>query len=172
MNANEILTFHQDYKPLVRFGTVIPGYFVSKTGEIYSEKTNRFLSSHIHTVPKVDGTRRVKEVLYSLSIERGLIEGYNHTRKDRVNCAKLLVPAHRAVAESWTPIDEYPPEELANTWNDVPEEWRQWVRDTALVDHKDDDPTNNSKDNLQWKTPLQNQPYRKKQYQRELENEV
>ena len=43
----------------------------------------------------------------------------------------------------------------------IPEPVKQWVRDTAIVDHKDDDPRNNHVSNLRWVTPKQNQPHRK-----------
>ena len=46
-------------------------------------------------------------------------------------------------------------------WKDLPEEAKQWVRDTALIDHIDDDPTNNHLDNLRWATPKQNERNRK-----------
>ena len=59
------------------------------------------------------------------------------------------------------PIDEFPPEQLRNCWKDLPEEAKQWVRDTALIDHIDDDPTNNHLDNLRWATPKQNERNRK-----------
>ena len=37
------------------------------------------------------------------------------------------------------------------------------IRETAIIDHIDDDTMNNHVDNLQWSTPVKNQKHRKKQ---------
>ena len=72
----------------------------------------------------------------------------------------LNVDLHRAVMETWRPIDEYPPIPTED-WDKCPESAKQWIRDTAIVDHKDDDPSNNHVSNLQWVIPKDNNPYRK-----------
>lgn len=173
MNITDILDIDKnDYKPLVRFGKVVEGYYVPADGKVYSAKTNRHLKQTIIYDYRPDGSKRVKCVSYNLSIQTGYYEEYCHRRNDRVNCAKLPVSAHRAVAETWLPIDENPPKELADDWNRIitpdmvgqplmQENMKQWVRDTAYIDHKDDDPTNNHWTNLQWVTPKQNHPNRK-----------
>lgn len=158
----EILDFNTEYKPLVRFGKEIPGYYVSKSGKVFSSKTNRFMSESV-TLSK--RSNRLEAVFFRASIKKNFFKDYKHTRgndRDTWNCAKINIPFHRAVAETWIPIDDHPPEAIKSTWNDVPEEWRQWVRDTALIDHKDDNPRNNNVDNLRWTTPKENQHHRKK----------
>ena len=86
---------------------------------------------------------------------------YQKTAKTAKN-SSVRIATHRAVMETWKPIDEYPPYQLKDDWNQAPESFKQWVRDTAFIDHIDDDPTNNCLDNLRWVTPLQNHYQRKK----------
>ena len=63
--------------------------------------------------------------------------------------------------ETWRPIDEYPPEMVAECWEETPEPAKEWIRRTAYVDHIDDDPANNNVDNLRWVMPIENQSFRK-----------
>ena len=151
----------EQFKPAVRFGKVLPGYYVSNTGRIFSSKNGKIKEGFIHTSCRTDGTKRIKEVMHSFSIPRGLYEDHDYVRPDRKNCAKIPVSAHRLVAETWKPIDENPPNSLKEDWDKAPESFKQWVKDTAIIDHIDDDPTNNHVDNLRWVTPKENQPIRK-----------
>ena len=58
-------------------------------------------------------------------------------------------------------VDEYPPESLKGVWSTLPEEAKQWVRDTVVIDHIDADPSNNTLDNLRYVTPKENNAQRK-----------
>lgn len=150
-----------ELKDLVRFRKVIPGYYISKDGTKIIGKRGKSISTWInsHGYPTC-----------SITIHKNFYSDYEYqTRNDgseNHSTISLKIPLHRAVIETWKPIDDNPPKQLADTWNDVPEVWRQWVRDTALVDHIDDDRTNNHVDNLRWETPKNNEPNRKKQMMR------
>ncbi|WLW36975.1 HNH endonuclease [Synechococcus phage S-8S29] len=157
-----------EFKPLVRYNRVVDGYYVAKDGRFYSTKTNKVLKPY--TAHEKSG--RVKEQSYSLSIPYGFFPEHPHKKREGRNVAKTPLSAHRAVAETWMPVDTHPPEELADEWFEVitpemvgqlriPPKTRQWVKDTVVVDHKDDDPTNNSLDNLRYVTPKKNNSRRK-----------
>lgn len=143
----------EQFKPLVRFGKTIPGCYVAKDGSGIIGKKGKKLAIW------KDGKGYPTT---SVVIESNFFDDYTYATKNRKTIS-LKIALHRAVMETWKPIDENPPEQLADTWNDVPEVWRQWVRDTALVDHIDSDINNNNDDNLRWEIPKDNEVNRKKQ---------
>ena len=90
----------------------------------------------------------------------GYFPDYSFQRKG--NRETKTIPVHRVIMETLRPIDKFPPDELKDTWDNVPEEWRKWVRETAIIDHIDDNPANNDVTNLKWITNLDNSNFRKK----------
>lgn len=114
------------------------------------------------------GVSNSKRKVLSTSFKVGLTPDffddfvYKSTDGKGSSNSSVRISTHRAVMETWKPIDEYPPDQLKDDWDKAPESFKQWVRDTAFIDHIDDDPTNNYLDNLRWVTPLQNHYRRKK----------
>ena len=151
----------EEFKPIVRYQREIPGYYVSMDGRIYSEKTNRIRSSNKVLEYSSTGKKRLKSLKVDLDIPIGYYPDYSF-RKRRCSDSKevITVTVHRAVMETWKPIDKNPPIPKED-WDICPESAKQWIRDTAYIDHKDDDPTNNHVDNLQWVVPKDNSPHRK-----------
>jgi hypothetical protein len=148
------------FKPIVRYGRQIPGYYVSKEGQVFSTKTQRIIK---YGITRSKGTERIESLKFTANVPKDFFEDYSYRqRRKGENTATISLTAHRTVMEVWKPIDENPPEQLKKTWDQVPEEWRQWVRETALIDHIDNDPTNNHVDNLRWVTPKENNVFRKR----------
>ena len=141
-----------NFLPLPKFGREIPNYAINDNGDVLNTRFNRFRKP----VKRVDGYYQV-----CVNIPPNLFDDYGYYIKEGQNKSTINVHIHRAVAEAFMPIDKYPPKELADTWNDVPEEWRQWVRDTAQVDHKDDNKSNNHVSNLEYRTSKSNNIHRK-----------
>lgn len=149
----------EEFKPVIRYGMEIPDYYIPRDGRgIYSSKSNKILSI---TIDK-KSHNSINYQYSTLSLKPDFFGDYIYETQGDSNFS-LKLRIHRAVMETWKPIDEYPPDQLSDTWWEVPEEWRQWVRDTALVDHKDDNPYNNHVDNLRWSIPKDNQTHRKNQ---------
>ena len=151
----------EKFKPIVQRGKVIPHYFISKKGEIYSSRRKKIIKAQTRKRNSSSGRGSyVMDVSTSLPIPKDLFPDFQYrtygnplTNKSTV---EFPIRIHRAVMETWRPLDEYPPDQLKDDWDKAPESFKQWVRDTAYVDHIDDDPTNNHVDNLRWVTPRQN----------------
>jgi hypothetical protein len=156
------MIFNQNqFKPVVRFGKEIPGYYVSKDGKVFNSRTNKLLKLGADYSKR---SGRLEALKFTVSLDSNFFEDYSYYKhKNKSNNCQITCRVHKAVMDTWKPIENNPPEQLKETWNEVPEEWREWVIDTAYIDHIDDDPTNNHVDNLRWVTPKQNCKYRKKQ---------
>lgn len=163
----------EEWRPIVRHGIIIPDYFVNKRGQIYSAKSGKILKPSL----KYDNQKlrnRIKCLKVELEIPEDLFPDYTYRkkRKNSKSCT-LSLDVHRAVMETWNPVNECPPETLAETWNQIitpdmvgqpriTDEWKVIVGDSLSIDHIDDDPTNNHIDNLRRTTPKENSSHRKK----------
>ena len=171
----------EEFKPITKYGVEIPNYFVAKDGRILSTiaKKDRILN------PKYDVNRGGYKLPHhvSLRVDRKacpeLFEDYEYTLGQQKlsadpdsryykrlttdpNIVQIVLTKHRAVMEAWKPIDEYPPIPKED-WDKCPESAKDFIRETAIIDHKDDDTANNHVDNLEWSTPIKNSKHRKKQ---------
>ena len=146
----------EEFKLLVRYNKEIPGYFVSKDGRVYSSKSNKFL----YVTKRREFNGRLKECKIDVVVPKDLFTDYTHRRTGTVT-PRMTISLHRAVIETYKSIDDNPPIPKED-WDMCPESAKQWIRDTAIVDHIDDDPTNNHVDNLRWVVPKDNQSHRKK----------
>ena len=149
---------NEEFRPVRKFGIIIPGYYISIDARVWSTKSHKFLTPWIGKEDSDCGTRM--EITFQCPAN--LFPDYLYTKRHDCSSVKVPMALHRAVAEAWKPIDENPPETLKSTWNEVPEEWRQWVRDTNIIDHRDDDPFNNPVSNLNYVTPKENAFFRKR----------
>ena len=172
-----------EFKPLMHKQRHIPDYYISECAKILSTKRTKNGSPKIMDYKRkqrVDHPNRLsgnKKTYYkrpmavnlSVEVSKGLFPEYNYVMSTNgqgqvsTKHAKVNVRYHRAVMESWRPMDEFPPDKLKDCWKDIPEEAKQWIRDSAYVDHIDGDTSNNHVSNLRWCTPLENSNYRKKQ---------
>jgi hypothetical protein len=166
---------NETLRPVIWRDKEVPGYQFNIKGELWSDKTNKFLKPQYEVARFASGEVRKTSVKYNLTIPTGYFEDYNYTTYglEDTSWEVMTIRAHRAMMNTFRPIDEYPPEELADTWNAVitpdmvgkpliPQAWKQFVKDTVVVDHWDDNPLNNSIDNLRWCTSIENSHHRKK----------
>lgn len=161
----------EKFRPVKKHGIPVPNYFVSNEGQVYSSFTKKILSpgkssANCGTKYTVALTVDLKE----WEKNGGYIYSSGPNNKDT---CMFSVTVHRLVMDAWKSIDEYPPERLSENWDEVitpdmvgqpriPESYKQWVRDTAIIDHINDDPSDNRVDNLRWCTPIDNSHHRKK----------
>mgnify|MGYP001157190490 FL=1 len=159
--------YGDEFKPIVRWNKVISGYFISKYGKVISTRGKTPIEIKIvknRPVGASNSKRKVLSTSFKVGLPPNFFDDYVYKSTDgkESSNSSVRIATHRAVMETWKPIDEYPPDQLKNDWDKAPESFKQWVRDTAFIDHIDDDPTNNCLDNLRWVTPLQNHYRRKK----------
>ena len=168
-------------EPQIHKNRALPDYYISKCGKILSFKQTKATGipkwHKVNKKQQIDHKERGSNPRYvrpkctNLSIPIGFFPEYDFTRctsnkgvKSK-NHSKVPVRAHRAVKETYEPLDEYT-HELGiskEEWARTPESVKQIVRECAYVDHVDGDTSNNDLSNLKWKTPLGNSHHRKNQ---------
>lgn len=148
-----------DIKQVVRFGVKLPGYYATKSGKIFSTKTNRFISLF-------EGKHGYLRCSLSLPVDTFDDHSYFKSNFKKMTF-NLQQEVHRLIAETFLPIDDNPPIPIED-WNKTPETAKQFIRESAIVDHIIPDLSNNSISNLRWVTPKQNNPHRKKQVECEF----
>lgn len=173
-----IFNNESEFKQIVRFQKELPNYYVSKEGLVLSTKRGQQLkamrSKHMRlqntgrngSRPVGSNDQHLVCLQCDFSIPKHIFDDYDYSLRNSYaakSSVKITVSVHRCVAETWMPIDEFPPSSLADCWDDMPEAAKEWVRDTAVVDHIDDDPSNNHVSNLRWVTPKENNVHRKSQ---------
>ena len=149
----DIFGDESELKQVVRFGKELPGYYATKSGKIFSTKTNKYISMF---------PGRGGYISCSLSLPIDIFEDHSYFKSNfkRVTF-NLKQQVHRLIAETFIPIDNNPPIPIED-WNKTPETAKQFIRESANVDHIIPDLSNNSVSNLRWVTPKQNNSHRKK----------
>ncbi len=130
----------EEYKGVIRQDRLLENYHVSRCGDVYSTFSNKILKQHLRGNPENYG-----------NVYRYVMIPHPDKKRHTYNLA-----VHRIVMETWKPIDKYPPEQLKDDWDKAPQSFKDWVKQTAWVDHIDGDSSNNHIDNLRWVTPRQN----------------
>ena len=151
--------------PLKRFGLTIPDYYVSKCGMVWSSKTNKWKAVFKNWRQK-KGIGKPKCYDFSVTTlakpfrDLGMKYKKKSTTRDTT---EFRVKIHQAVKTVWHPLENYS-HEIGITkeqWDSAPQPFKQLAYDTVLIDHIDDDVSNNHLSNLQYSTPLRNSNFRK-----------
>jgi hypothetical protein len=176
----------EEFRPITKYGVIVPDYFVSRDGRVLSKRTpqHKILNPKYKTIK--DGY--IEPHTIGLRVNRKenpeLFEDYNYNSSQQKltrdpnskyhkrltkdpNLTTIQIKYHRAVMEAWKPIDDYPPIPKED-WDMCPESAKRFMRLSAVIDHIDSDTRNNHMDNLEWTTPKDNNPSRKKYKNGEL----
>jgi hypothetical protein len=153
-----------EMKPPICFGKVYDKWLVSECGKVWSVKKGKLIEGHkVYAYNK--NSRVIGCIDYSImTVEKdwwGDGSGVLHHQRYQ---HKRQIVAHKMIMDTWAPLYDNPPEGIV---------WEEWeiVRDlpsvynhiskTIVIDHIDDDPTNNHLDNLRRVTSWDNQNTRK-----------
>lgn len=151
-------TQQEEWKPLIKKEKIIPNYWVSNFGRIKTIRSGKekFLKLK-NEIYEEKGNRQA----VTISFPKDLFPEYNYYLHSK-NRVTVRISVHRAVMETFKPIDDNPPIPKVD-WDITPESAKHLIRKTCIVDHVDDNPFNNHVDNLRWVDPEQNNPHFKKQ---------
>ncbi len=155
------------WRPVEKFGIIIPDYYTNKNADIYSYKSLSFIKASISWYISNKNVKSIKNLQYTLSADPDLFEDFEYSTKSSAKGVTkrslVRLKSHIMCKTIWEPLDDYI-HELGITkedWAATPESVKKIVRDNAIIDHRDDDPTNNHITNLKWSTQKENSVYRK-----------
>ena len=153
-----------EMKPAICYDKVYDKWLVSKCGKVWSFKWNKLITGYKSYNYNKNG-KTLKFIQYGILVnepdwwEDGSsnlhCSGYHWNRK---------IACHKMVMDTWAPLYDNPPEGIV---------WEEWeiardlptvydhISKTVVIDHIDDDPTNNHLDNLRRVNSWKNQRNRK-----------
>jgi len=145
-------------KELVYEGHIVPGYYINKEGELFTTRRaglNRFSDPSIENIcyggpmVKREGTKRGNYILYRLS------KLHTHRQYDNITQRYFGICSHRALMETFKPIEDNLPEDLVDEWDNLSDVVKKYIKKSFVVDHIDSDTnkdTYHHLSNLQWLT--------------------
>ena len=152
-----------EMKPAICFGKEYDKWLVSRCGVVWSIRFNRHIKGAPTFIRRKDGSKNITSMKTFMSAPKGFWEdGSGLPQKG--NTTRRNIKLHKIVMDTWAPLYDNPPVGIA---------WEEWeiVRDlpsvynhiskTVVIDHIDDDPTNNHLNNLRRTTTWDNQDIRK-----------
>ena len=170
---SDIITMNVDGKDMemrhsICFGKEYDKWLVSRCGIVWSIMYHRVLPGTKQWSKKdKNNQKRILGLRHVMSFMEedwwGDSSGRPTWHKNR-NGYQRDIAAHKMIMDTWAPLYDNPPEGIV---------WEEWeiVRDlptvynhiskTVIIDHIDDDPTNNHLNNLRRVTSWDNNSYRK-----------
>lgn len=165
MNVNDITMCIEgkdiEMKHAICYGKVFDSWLVSKCGKIWSIPKNSLLTGAL------SGSKRNYVKVGIRTDESFWEDGSGNCQLSDRRKKNVLrnIGLHKIVMDTWAPLYDNSPEGLV--W----EEWEKvrdlptvynYISKTVVIDHIDDDPTNNHIDNLRRVTQWDNNHTRKK----------
>tara|TARA_Y100000768_G_scaffold142202_1_gene105950 strand:- start:389 stop:856 length:468 start_codon:yes stop_codon:yes gene_type:complete len=146
-----------DFQPIRKHNNIIPNYYVSKCGKVWNSKSQKFITPYKNYRNNKIVDKKPKCMSFSMTAKGKPYWDMGLKYKPKKNAPDLVefrMKLHIAVIDAWKPYRDY-----LDTL--TREELIELAQENMLVDHIDDDITNNHYDNLQYSTPLKNSNFRK-----------
>ena len=146
-----------DFQPVRKHNNIIPNYYVSKCGKVWNSKSQKFITPYKNYRNNKIVDKKPKCMSFSMTTQGKPYWDMGLKYKPKKNASDLVefrMKLHIAVIDAWKPYRDY-----LDTL--TREELIELAQENMLVDHIDDDITNNNYDNLQYSTPLKNSNFRK-----------
>ena len=153
-----------EMRTAICYGKEYDKWLVSRCGVVWSLKYNRLLKGGESWRRGWRGSKVLNHVtLCCAATENFWEDGSGYKRSNRPKWQRQI-KYHKVVMDTWAPLYDNPPEGIV---------WEEWeiVRDlptvfnhiskAVVIDHIDDDPTNNHLDNLRRVTQWDNNRHRK-----------
>ncbi len=168
MNS-DVITMNIDGKDIamktaICYGKIYDRWLVSECGKVWSKKYNKLLEGH-QSYYHNKNSKKLKDISYDVSVDEADWWGDGSGILNSSGCSwRRKIRAHKMIIDTWAPLYDNPPEGIV---------WEEWkiVRDlstvfgfiskSVVIDHIDDDSTNNHIDNLRRVTQWDNNSTRK-----------
>ena len=155
-----------EMKPAICFGKEYDKWLVSECGKIWSIRFNRLKKGTADFSRRKDGSKKIIRMKTFMSVPKGFWEDGSGNAHESYGPWWIHrdISVHKIVMDTWAPLYDNPPEGIV---------WEEWeiVRDlpsvynhiskTVVIDHIDDDPTNNHLNNLRRVNDWDNNHIRK-----------
>ena len=152
-----------EMKPAICFDKEYDKWLVSRCGVVWSIRFNRHIKGAPTFIRRKDGSKNITAMKTFMSVPKGFWEdGSGLPQKG--NTTRRNIKLHKIVMDTWAPLYDNPPVGMSwETWELLRDrsDAFDWISKSAVIDHIDDDPTNNCLDNLRRVNHWDNQSTRK-----------
>jgi len=168
MNS-DIITMNIDgkdieMKPSICYDKVYDKWLVSECGKVWSFEKNKLIKGQtLHRYNK--NSKSLAKIVYDIvSKEEDWWGDGSSSLHHKGGYWGRKISAHKMVMDTWASLYDNPPEGIVweewETVRDLPSVYNH-ISKTVVIDHIDDDPTNNHLDNLRRTTSWDNHYSRK-----------
>ena len=170
LNTNNI-TMNIDGKDMemrtaICYGKEIDRWSVSRCGKVWSSGRgqNKLISGRKMYSFTKEG-KHLDGIMICLKTQAGFWDdGSGHTHESYSGWFRRDISIHKIVMDTWAPLYDNPPEGVSWEFWEIGRKYPdnlKFYSESVVIDHIDDDPTNNHLDNLKRTTNLKNNPHRK-----------